>query len=289
MSDMVDKKLVLALVFIGFLGFIILILMGSIIVSQQEKTQLNEDIDELTGKYDDSNKEKSAFNTKLLSANNDNTLLINEISTLKSEKDDINLELANLKIETEDINDENSYLLLRNSGLSNLSELYQDYSDELNEIIDKFENIPGTPAVSDMDYRLFGGPSGEATQLMIEYPELRVSGVVGTGSMHPGLSSQSMSIQTTSFNRNTLTPGQIVTYENNEGTGIIHRVHAINTTPTGICYVMKGDANFYLDGECVKPNQVKTLVLGILFRKPGQVYSCNTEQTPKVSSDYCPR
>ncbi len=285
---MVEKKDVLALIFIGFLGFIILILMGSLIVSTQGNTQLNEEIDELTGKYNNLNNEKSAFNTKLSAANDDNNLLINEISTLKNEKEDLSLERANLKIEYIDLRDENSYLLLRKSVLTNLSDAYQNYTDELNEIIDKFKDIPGTPAVSDLDYLLYGGSSGEATQLMIEYPEISISRLTDTVSMSPGISSQSMVIETSSFNRNTLTPGQIVVYEDDEGDRIIARVHAINSTSSDICYIIKGDANFYGNGECVKPDKITELVLGVLFRKPGSISYCQSEHTPKASSGKCP-
>ncbi|NIQ14322.1 MAG: hypothetical protein GTO02_07930, partial [Candidatus Dadabacteria bacterium] len=70
---------------------------------------------------------------------------------------DLSLERDNLKNEYIDLRDENSYLLLRNSDLTDLSDAYLNYSDELNEIIDQFKDIPGTPAVSDLDYALYGG------------------------------------------------------------------------------------------------------------------------------------
>ncbi len=165
----------------------------------------------------------------------------------------------------------------------------EEHRKTLSGIIDDFKSIPSTPAISDLNFKLYGGPSGSATQMAISYPDIRISGVVGTGSMNPGISSQSMTIQTSSFNPNTLTPGQIIVYEDAHGDSIIHRIHKVKQLPSGICYETKGDANFYSDPECIEPNKVKYLVLGVLFRSMGARYSyCSSELTFGPESTYCP-
>lgn len=179
-------------------------------------------------------------------------------------------------------------------GLQNKTEQYasevEQYVSGVEDLLEDYGNIPSTPASADVEYRLYGGPSGKASQIVIEHTNLTISGMMGTGSMSPGISSQSMAIETTSFDPYTLTPGQIISYEPEEvgdQTNIIHRIHSINQTGE-FCYETKGDANFYSDPECVKPEQIETLVIGVIFRKPGERWHCDEELEYGPSSQYCP-
>jgi len=130
----------------------------------------------------------------------------------------------------------------------------------------------------------------KANQIALEHPEMYVGSPSGTGSMSPGISSQSMIIYTTEFNERTLTPGQIVSY-NVEGreSNIIHRVHDVESQEDGgICYIMKGDANPRVDGKCVEPENMEYLALGTIFRKTGGTSICREELQYGPESQYCP-
>lgn len=171
-----------------------------------------------------------------------------------------------------------------------LRDKYNKLVDEYNQLEEDYTNIPSTPAMSGVDYRLYGGPSGKASQIAIEHTNLTLTGLTGTGSMSPGISSQSMVIGTTSFNSYTLTPGQIISYEPEEEgdqINIMHRIYSVNQTGE-FCYETKGDANFYSDPECVKPEQIERLVIGVIFRKPGEEGYCKEEIDYGPSSQYCP-
>lgn len=173
-----------------------------------------------------------------------------------------------------------------NRLLTNYNEL-RNASMELEDIVKEYQEIPSTPAYSGLEYSLYGGPSGKADQIAFSHPNISVSGVAATGSMSPGISSQSMILETSAFNPHTLTPGQIVVYTSSEGDYIIHRIHSVNATG-GFCYEMKGDANFYSDPDCVEPRQIEQLVLGVIFRQPGSKWYCTSELQGGPETEYCP-
>ena len=153
----------------------------------------------------------------------------------------------------------------------------------------EISDIPVTPSHSGIDYSLYGGESGEANQIAFQHPNISVSSVASTGSMHQGISSQSMVITTSYFDRNTLSPGQIVLYRSNRTEGrILHRIHSTNSSGESFCYETKGDANFYTDPRCVEPSQIEELILGVIFRGVGQSQYCDTTLEFGPSSQYCP-
>ena len=153
-------------------------------------------------------------------------------------------------------------------------------------------DIPETPSISSIDYKLYGYDEEEqnVNQIAIEYPSMFVATPSGTGSMSPGISSQSMIIYTSEFNRQTLSPGQIVSYSRDDfESNIIHRVHEVETTDDGgICYIMKGDANPTVDGKCVQPENMEYLALGTIFRETGSFSYCKEELEYGPESGYCP-
>jgi signal peptidase I len=169
---------------------------------------------------------------------------------------------------------------------------YQDLNNSYYELRNQESTIPETPAISSLDYRLYGYDENEqeVSQIALEYPGMFVQSPSGTGSMSPGISSQSMIIFTTEFDERTLTPGQIVSY-NVEGreSNIVHRVHDVESQEDGgICYIMKGDANPRVDGECVEPENMEYLALGTIFRKTGDTSICREELQYGPESQYCP-
>jgi hypothetical protein len=223
------------------------------------------------------------------------TAQIDEIGNLKAERNSLEDEIGNLKAEKTILGDNYNDLQkkYRNVEIENHNLRFEKKnleltSDSLKDIVEEYQKIPKTPATSDINYKLYGGPIGEASQIAISYPNLSIGRVRATGSMSPGISSQSTIIETTNYSSYNLTPGQIIVYENSVGEHILHRIHDVDTS-NGFCYETKGDANFYSDPDCVQPEQIRSLVLGVLFREPDVQYGyCKTELTFGPESQYCP-
>jgi len=295
----IDRKLVL----IGLLFSTTIIFSVISVLYFDRVTQITEDYNTLSSNYVDIESklklevvEKNDLADQLSKLRTDLSVeegkvfsLRNDASTLEDSIDFLQSQKVSLQSEINNLNKEKGRLESDKSKLSQELSSEEEKSLQLIEFLEQFSNIPSTPAISDIDFKLYGGKSGFAEQIVIEYPNILISGVVGTGSMSPGISSQSMTIGTSAFNPYTLTPGQIIVYRDTEGKTIIHRIYSVKSTPSGICYEAKGDANFYLDPECIKPEQIQRLILGVLFRGVGAQYSyCTTELNFGPSSGYCP-
>mgnify|MGYP001579072635 CR=1 FL=1 len=160
-----------------------------------------------------------------------------------------------------------------NQLVSKYNNLAQNYSQLLSQSNVALQNqkraIPSSPQGSFNSLVLVKNGMG------IGYNGVKVFGVYDTKSMEPGISVNHTIIATISFDPNGFKIGQIVSYlPIDSKTEIVHRIIAINSNPEGLCYILQGDNNQVPDKECVKPSQITSLVLGVLFFKNEQVNSC---------------
>lgn len=176
-------------------------------------------------------------------------------------------------------------------SISKENQELRDQNQGLNKAVENYRDIPETPVISGIDYSLHGKEDKEDTarQIAIEHPNISVITPSGTGSMSPGISSKSMLIMTGTFDKQTLTPGTIVSYKPEDSESkILHRIHEVKDTLTGICYVTKGDSNLRDDGECVQPTQIKRVAIGLIFRETGTYKYCEEPMQYPPSTNLCP-
>lgn len=163
----------------------------------------------------------------------------------------------------------------------------QEQVEQLRSDKQDLQELPSTPAEADLQYRLYGYQDGLASQIAFQHPEMRVRSIKATDSMAPMISSDTMTLETTSFNAETLSPGQIIVF-NRSQENIVHRIVEVNSTSSGICYATRGDNLIDRDPGCVQPGDVEAVVLGIVFRPPEQVSYCNNRLDFGPRSNYCP-
>ena len=77
--------------------------------------------------------------------------------------------------------------------------------------------------------------------------------VVVSGSMEPAIRLGSIVLTESETNYKT---GDIVSFNNNAGQTVTHRIMEIKTSPGGQSFILKGDANNTADGEEVKKREV---------------------------------
>lgn len=164
------------------------------------------------------------------------------------------------------VNDYNNLVSKYNSLAKNYSDLSVQSGISLQN---QKRSIPPSPQGSFNSLVLVKNGIG------LSYNGAKVFGVYDTKSMEPGISVNHTIIATTTFDSANLKIGQIVSYlPDDSKTEIVHRIIAINSNPQGICYTLQVDNNQVPDKECVKPSQITSLVLGILFFKNEQINSC---------------
>ena len=88
---------------------------------------------------------------------------------------------------------------------------------------------------------------------------------VNTNSMDPFLDENSNGIEVAPKSADDIKIGDVISYESRTGGIIIHRVVNIDEDNNGTFYTMKGDNNPLQDPERVRFNQVKGILVGILY------------------------
>lgn len=63
----------------------------------------------------------------------------------------------------------------------------------------------------------------------------------------------------------TLNIGDVITYKNDKGDYIIHRIIDIKEDEDGIYYVLKGDNNVFTDPTHVRLNQTRYKIVGVVY------------------------
>ena len=101
-------------------------------------------------------------------------------------------------------------------------------------------------------------------KVLINIPHVQWSRFANTNSMDPILDETSNALQIIPTSQEQIHEGDIVSYETTEGT-IIHRVITTSNDSKGWYAIMKGDNSLYPDPEKVRWNQIKKIVIGILY------------------------
>lgn len=175
------------------------------------------------------------------------------------------------------VNDYNNLVSKYNTLAKNYSDLSEQSGISLQN---QKRSIPPSPSSSFNSFILTKNGIG------VSYNSAKVFGVYDTKSMEPGISVNHTIIATTSFDANNFKIGQIVSYlPTDSRIEIVHRIIAINSNSDGLCYTLQGDNNQVPDKECVKPSQITSLVLGVLFFKNEQVNSCPSDISALITSN----
>jgi len=85
-----------------------------------------------------------------------------------------------------------------------------------------------------------------------------------TGSMKPTLDENTKGIRIPITDKETVKIGDIITYENELGEYIIHRVVSIGLDEEGVYYLLKGDNNFIIDAK-VYYEQLRYKLVGVIW------------------------
>ena len=88
---------------------------------------------------------------------------------------------------------------------------------------------------------------------------------VNTNSMDPFLDEDANGIEVIPTSTDQIKIGDVISYESRNGGIVIHRVVNIEQDNNGTYYVVKGDNNPLQDPERVRFNQVKGILVGILY------------------------
>ncbi|MBW2977860.1 signal peptidase I [Candidatus Woesearchaeota archaeon] len=87
-----------------------------------------------------------------------------------------------------------------------------------------------------------------------------------TNSMDPLFDINSNTLEITPQDPSDLQVGDIISYKSRiTGTTIIHRIVNINEDRDGLYFVAKGDNNIYNDPERIRFEQIKGVVVGIIY------------------------
>ncbi|MEK6886201.1 MAG: signal peptidase I [Nanoarchaeota archaeon] len=86
-----------------------------------------------------------------------------------------------------------------------------------------------------------------------------------TNSMDPFLDSGSNGIEVIPNDISEIKVGDIVSYASKDGGIVIHRVIEINSDENGTYFIIKGDNNPIPDNEKVRFNQIKGILVGIIY------------------------
>ena len=100
-------------------------------------------------------------------------------------------------------------------------------------------------------------------KVIIEMENLIWARVKDTHSMEPLLNANSITLEASVFNSNEIEAGDVISYEK-EGIAIIHRVVEIGNDGRWFA-ITKGDNNKEEDKEKVRFNQVKGVLVGVLY------------------------
>ena len=86
-----------------------------------------------------------------------------------------------------------------------------------------------------------------------------------TNSMDPFLDSGSNGIEIIPSDVSEIKIGDIISYASAEGGIVVHRVIEINEDEQGTYFIVKGDNNRIQDDEKVRFNQIKGILVGIIY------------------------
>ncbi len=103
-------------------------------------------------------------------------------------------------------------------------------------------------------------------RVVIEMKGITWASYADTNSMDPMLDTGANGLELVPKNEDELHVGDIVAYKSSYADGlIVHRIVEINNDSHGKYFVLKGDNNPQVDPEKVRFNQVKYILIGILY------------------------
>lgn len=100
--------------------------------------------------------------------------------------------------------------------------------------------------------------------LVVNVPNLRLTGYADTNSMDPLLDIQTTGIEVTPANAEEIQVGDVIVYQSSIGL-IPHRVIEKGVDDKGVFFIVKGDNNPVPDPERVYFSQVKYVLVGVLY------------------------
>ena len=101
-------------------------------------------------------------------------------------------------------------------------------------------------------------------QIVFNVPGARISSYADSGSMLPILNQNANGIEIVPQNESQIHIGDIITYQDNEGNLIVHRVVKISEDNQGTYFVTKGDNAAANDGK-IRFSQIKYLTIAIIY------------------------
>lgn len=100
--------------------------------------------------------------------------------------------------------------------------------------------------------------------VLINISDTRWARFTDTNSMDPVLDADANSIEIRPDSPSELKPGDIISYRSGQGT-IIHRIVETGKDEQGWYAITKGDNNYYTDSEKVRFDDIKGVVVAVLY------------------------
>lgn len=194
-----------------------------------------------------------------------------KVQSLEQTRENLSQALASSQSEHDSLSSEYSKLEKRHASLwQNYSQLKAAYTGLQNVQSGQrlSSDIPSTPALDGMGFLL------TPAALIVSYPNISLDlGLTTSNSMHPSIPVGQTVISTSFFDPENLPVGAIAVYRSSfSNVPIAHRIISVEGEGADRCYIFQGDNNAVPDSACVRPEQIQSVALGVLFNSETALY-----------------